>query len=784
MGATASIEHHEDLREEPLVTTARDVLDGLLEGLNGPQREAVVHGDGPLLILAGAGSGKTRVLTHRIAHLIHSGQARPHEILAITFTNKAAAEMRSRVERLLGGGTRGMWLSTFHAACARILRAHAERLGFTSQFTIYDQADARRLVKRSMEELGMDPKRHPSASVQNRISQAKNMLLDAGAYEALGGGPFEAAVAEVFAIYERDLQRSNAMDFDDLLLLTVSLLERHSGVRERYAQSFRHILVDEYQDTNHAQYRLLQLLVAERAAAGGGEDQGSPGGHRNLAVVGDDAQSVFGFRGADVRNILDFQADFPDATVVKLEQNYRSTQNILRAANAIIANNRGAIAKELWSDLGDGERIGVRELDDEHAEARHVVGEVERLLEGGVSRSEIAVFYRTNAMSRVLEDQLVRREIAYQVIGAAKFYERAEIKDAVAYLAILANPSDVVSFTRIANSPRRGIGQTTLARVVSHAMSVDEAVWSVAAEPDRVPGLTAAAARALTALMQTLAGLRERSRAGLGVAELIAAVLDETGYAAALEAEDTIEAQGRLENLEQLVEVAREFDAAAQPGEGGLDAFLQQVALSSATDQLASAGEPGGERTAEDTARDEGVLTLMTLHNAKGSEYRVVFITGCEDGVIPHSRALDEGGLEEERRLFYVGVTRAMRELHLSSARRRTTFGAGAYGLPSRFLGEIPAELCDQEEPAAFARPAMEGFRGATPVLGGGVRRTARAPRRVVEERFAVGDDVVHGSFGEGVVTGLQGDGVITVRFAGDGSERTLLAEYATLARG
>ncbi|MHB8492386.1 MAG: ATP-dependent helicase, partial [Solirubrobacteraceae bacterium] len=548
--------------------------------------------------------------------------------------------------------------------------------------------------------------------------------------------------------------------------------------------SFRHILVDEYQDTNHAQYRLLQLLVAE--AQGEGASGGDSRGHRNLAVVGDDAQSVFGFRGADVRNILDFQADFPDATVVKLEQNYRSTQNILRAANAIIANNRGALPKELWSELGDGEPIQVRELDDEHAEASYVVGEVERLLAAGAARREIAIFYRTNAMSRVLEDQLVRREIAYQVIGAAKFYERAEIKDAVAYLSFLANPHDVVSFTRIANTPRRGIGQTTLARVASHALSVDEAVWAVAADPELVPGLTAAAVRALAALMDTLADLRERARSELPVAELIAAVLSHTGYIQALEAEDTIESQGRIENLEQLIEVAREFDAASEPGLGTLDSFLQQVALTASTDQLAVA-EEGGAGTLEDGVErmpDQGVLTLMTLHNAKGSEYPVVFITGCEEGVIPHSRALDEGGLEEERRLFYVGVTRAMRTLHISSARRRTVFGTGTYGLASRFLEEIPEDLCDRGQERARVGQGAGLFSGGLGMAVDGGRGTARPPRSAAVERFAVGEDVVHGSFGEGVVTGLGGDGVITVRFSRDGSERTLLAEYANLARG
>jgi DNA helicase-2/ATP-dependent DNA helicase PcrA len=451
-------------------------LQELLEGLNEPQREAVTHGEGPLLILAGAGSGKTRVLAHRIAFLIYTDQAQAGEILAITFTNKAAKEMRERVEQLLGRGTRGMWLMTFHAACARILRAEAERLGYTRQFTIYDQADARRLAKRSADAVGVDPKRYTPAAIQNQISAAKNRLCDASAYRQSVGSPFEEMIADVYDIYERDLHRMNAMDFDDLLFRTVNLLELFEEVRERYTSTFRHVLVDEYQDTNHAQYRLLQLLVGGgRQPRRGGVEPGDrpayagPVGHRNLAVVGDDAQSIYSFRGADVRNILDFQDDFPDARVVKLEQNYRSTETILSAANAVIANNRGGIAKRLWSELGQGEQIQLRPLDDEHAEARFVVGEIERLVDDGASRAEIAVLYRTNAMSRVIEDTLVRREIAYQVIGGTKFYERAEIKDAIAYLSLLANAFDVVSFTRVANSPRRGIGQTSLSRVTNYA---------------------------------------------------------------------------------------------------------------------------------------------------------------------------------------------------------------------------------------------------------------------------------------------------------------------------
>ncbi len=772
-------------------------LQELLEGLNEPQREAVMHGEGPLLILAGAGSGKTRVLTHRIAFLIYTDQAQAGEILAITFTNKAAKEMRGRVEALLGRGMRGMWLMTFHAACARILRAEAERLGYTRQFTIYDQADARRLAKRSADAVGVDPKRFTPAAIHNQISAAKNRLRAAADCREAAGSPFEEMVADVYEIYERDLHRMNAMDFDDLLFRTVNLLELFPEVRERYAATFRHVLVDEYQDTNFAQYRLLQLLV------GGGRQQPERGasvnipGHRNLAVVGDDSQSIYSFRGAEVRNILDFQDDFPDARVVKLEQNYRSTETILSAANAVIANNRGGIAKRLWSELGEGDKVHVRALDDEHAEARFVVGEIERLLDEGAARAEIAVLYRTNAMSRVLEDTLVRREIAYQVIGGTKFYERAEIKDAIAYLSLLANPFDVVSFTRIANSPRRGLGQTSLARVLAHAAAVDTSVWQAASAPEEVPGLGAAAVKALRRFMGTmeelraLAGLPADDRrppggesegvAVLPIAELLEAVLSQSGYLEALEAERTIEAQGRLENLEQLVEVGREFDAGAAEGEDTLDVFLQEIALVA---------------DADSRSEDEGLVTLMTLHNAKGLEYPTVFIAGCEDGVFPHSRAIDEGELEEERRLFYVGVTRAMRALYLTYARRRAVFGAHTNGMRSRFLDEIPPELIDEPQQSVRwgAGQRMGPIHAGVGASGVGTQVGARAPasgdwaasgtrEAPAAVAFRLGEDVVHAAFGEGVVTGVEPDGVIVVRFAGDGSERKLMAEYAPVSR-
>jgi len=743
-------------------TVAEQRVDALLEGLNEPQRDAVTHGDGPLLILAGAGSGKTRVLTHRIAYLVHTGQARADELLAITFTNKAAQEMRERVELLLGRSTRGMWVLTFHAACTRILRVEAARLGYTRQFTIYDQADARRLVKQCLDGVGADPKRFTPAAVHSQISDAKNRLRDAAEYRSMIGSYFEQTVADAYELYERELLRFNAMDFDDLLVRAVNVLELFPEVRERYEQAFRHVLVDEYQDTNHAQYRWLTLLSGER---------------RNLAVVGDDAQSVYGFRGADIRNILDFEQDFPDAHVVKLEQNYRSTQTILSAANAVIRHNRDQVAKALWTELGEGDPIKVRMLADEHAEARYVLGAIEGLLDEGVSRSEVAVFYRTNAQSRVLEDALVRAEVPYQVIGGTKFYERAEIKDAIAYLSLLANPADQVSFVRVANSPRRGIGQTSLSRVIAYAATLGEPVWDVAAAADRVPGLGRAAISALTRFMDTMAELRELARGGASVGELLEAVLTRSGYLETLEAERTFEAAGRIENLEELVGVAREFDSSAElaPGDEagtGLDAFLAQIALVSDAD----------------TRRDDrGLITLMTLHNAKGLEYPIVFIIGCEEGVFPHSRSLDEGSLEEERRLCYVGITRAMRDLTLTYARRRTLFGAESFGLRSRFLDEIPGELTDSSDDVLGSGAGrISASRGPAGAGGPGLWAAASAPsagRRGPAPAYRIGDDVVHAAFGEGVVTGIEPDGIVVIRFAGDGSERRLLADVAPVTR-
>jgi DNA helicase II / ATP-dependent DNA helicase PcrA len=722
--------------------SAPAVIETLLEGLNEPQREAVLHAEGPLLILAGAGSGKTRVLTHRIAQLVGSGQARPGEILAITFTNKAAQEMRERVQGLVGGRARAMWVMTFHSACARMLRADAEKLGYTRGFTIYDEQDSLRLVKNCIEELDVDPKRFAPRGIRRQISDAKNQLLDAEAYRLKVSSFFEQTAADVYDLYEPRLHAANAMDFDDLLFRCVNLLELFEEVRERYRRAFRYVLVDEYQDTNRAQYRWLQLLCEE---------------HRNLAVVGDDDQAVYGFRGADIRNILDFERDWPDAHVVKLEQNYRSTQTILNASNSVIANNRSRKVKTLWSDLGEGDPVHVRELDDEHAEARFVVSEIERLVDEGASRDDIAVFYRTNAQSRVLEDMLVRYGVSYQVIGGTRFYERAEIKDALAYLTLLVNSSDTVAFGRIVNSPRRGIGQTSQARITGHANTLGEPVWDVAAQPEAIPGLGTAAVKAVGRFMSVMERLRERVDGGAGVGDLLHETLEETGYTEALQAERTVESQVRLENLEELVGVGREYDATSE--EPSVEEFLQQIALFSEQDNL----------------RDEqGLVTLMTLHNAKGLEFDTVFIIGMEEQVFPHSRAVEAGDLEEERRLAYVGITRARRELYLTSARARALFGNRDWNLRSRFIDEIPVDYTDADEGAPTGLQAAATWGGGAP----GAPEPS-GPGAV----FALGDDVVHARFGEGVIVGVEPGGLVVVRFAGDGSERKLMADYAPLKK-
>jgi DNA helicase-2/ATP-dependent DNA helicase PcrA len=720
----------------------------LLAGLNERQREAVTHPGGPILVVAGAGSGKTRVLTHRIAYLVEEGRARPSEILAITFTNRAAREMRERAEMLVGG-LRGMWVLTFHSACGRILRREAARLGYRSNFTIYDSADQTRLTKACLEALDYDPKRYPPRGIHAAISAEKNRLVPPDEFAERAATRWDAVVADVFRLYERRLHEANAMDFDDLLVRAVDLFERFPEVREHWQNVFRYLLVDEYQDTNHAQYRIVRLLGEE---------------HRQVFVVGDSDQAIYTFRGADIRNILDFERDFPDASVIALEQNYRSTQTILDAANAVIDHNAERLPKHLWSELGRGEPVRVVEVEDEHAEARLVASRIGALLEEGSSANEIAVFYRTNAQSRVLEDVLVRLGVQYQVIGGPRFYERAEIRDAVGYLQVLDNPSDEIALRRIINQPRRGIGDTTVDRLEALAASYGRTLWEAILElqDGELPAAAERSVRAFRALMEELS---ERVAAA-GVGAAVEAVVEGSGLLDALAAERTIEAQGRVENLQELVGVAREYQA--RTDDPTLTGFLQEVSLVADADAVETEG---------------GKVTLMTLHNAKGLEYASVFVIGMEQNLFPHVRALEEGDIEEERRLCYVAITRARERLTLTHARQRTLFGARGYNMPSQFLDEIPAAFVERERPAP-PRPAGGGAWRPSTVRA----TTSGAAMRGVEPRedvpvLHVGDAVRHEQLGEGIVIGVDAGGQVVVRFAVDGSERRLLLAYAPLAR-
>ncbi len=706
-----------------------------LADLNEAQREAVLATEGPLLVVAGAGSGKTRVLTYRVAHLIHAVGVKPNEILAITFTNKAAGEMRERLERMLGATARAIWILTFHAACGRMLRREAERLGYRSTFTIYDDQDQVRLVKACLEELGKDPKRFSPRGIHAQISRAKNELVSPDEYLARVASFWDQTVAETYEVYQRRLHASNAVDFDDLLMLTVQVFERFPEALGRWRKAFRYVLVDEYQDTNHAQYRFLRLLAGE---------------HRNICAVGDQDQSIYSFRSADIRNILEFEKDFPGTHVVTLEQNYRSTNRILRAANEVIEQNRERKPKRLFSDLGEGDAVRVVEVEDEHAEARFVAAEIASLIDQGVSASEIAVFYRTNAQSRVLEDVLVRQDVPYQVIGGPRFYERAEIRDATAYLSVLVNPQDATSLLRIANRPRRGIGDTSIQRLVTHAEATGRTLFQAMSDPEAA-GVAPASCRAIRGFHATMESLMALSQE-LPVEELLERVLEKTGTLEALEAERTIEARGRIENLQELVGVAREYRQ--QTADASLAGFLQDIALVS--DQ--------------DTIRDDrGLVTLMTLHNAKGLEFRAAYLIGMEEGIFPHIRAIEEQGVEEERRLCYVGMTRAMERLTLTHTLSRSLFGRRNYNLASRFLDELPSEV-ERER----LRPSSWSGYGSPPTAG-------------VEPRpglvLSTGDAVRHGSLGEGIVTAVEPGGVVTIRFAEDGTERRLMVEYAPLEK-
>ncbi|MFO1538226.1 MAG: DNA helicase PcrA [Actinomycetota bacterium] len=758
--------------------------DAVLAGLNPVQREAVTAADGPLLVVAGAGSGKTRVLTHRIAHLIAERRASPFQILAITFTNKAAGEMKERVAGLVGPMARRMWVATFHSACSRILRREAEHLGMKSAFTIYDQTDAVRLVDFVRRDLDLDPKRFPPRQLHSRISAAKNELVLPDAYAASATTPHEKVLAQVYAEYQRRLLDANAVDFDDLLVLTVRLFREHPDVLARWQQRFAHVLVDEFQDTNVAQWELVQRLAE---------------GHRNLLVVGDTDQSIYRFRGADYRNLLRFEEEFPDASIIVLDQNYRSTQRILDAANAVIANNAARRPKHLWTEQVGGELCTRYQAEDEHDEAAFVAGEIVRLSDSeGVRFQDCAVFYRTNAQSRVLEEALVRANLPYRVVGGVKFYDRREVKDALAYLRALVNPDDEVSWKRIVNVPRRGVGDTSLARVDRYAQA-QELTFREALREGAAAGVTG---KALGGIRDLLALMEEFEQvAPEGVTATVEAVLHRTGYLAELESERTIEAVGRIENLRELVGVCQEFDAAldggnasvlaalADLGDGAeieipeglrrVQAFLESVALVTDLDQV--------------EGEEVRAVTLMTLHAAKGLEFPVVFLTGLEDGIFPHVRSLgDPDELEEERRLCYVGITRAMERLYLCHAWSRTLFGATDYYPPSRFLNEIPEELVRTvgERQSRRGRDEHRDDVVAAAARGGAADDPPRPPvtsgaRGAEAIGLRVGDDVVHEVFGEGVILDLAGAGdaaEAVVHFRDAGEKRLLLA-WAPLTR-
>ena len=640
----------------------------LLQGLNGPQRRAVEHRGSPLLVVAGAGSGKTRVLTHRVAHLIATGDATPWQVLAITFTNKAADEMRERLVGLVGQVAEKMWVSTFHAACVRILRAHADRLGYRKSFTIYDDADSRRLVEQVARELNIDLKKIPSRGIQAAISGAKAELTGPGPFRDAAQTVFERRIGDVYIEYQNRLQAASAMDFDDLLANTVRLLRECPDVLDAYRKRFVHVLVDEYQDTNRAQNEIVLLLGAQSG---------------NVTVVGDHDQAIYGWRQADIRNILEFEEAFPTAAVIPLEQNYRSTQTILEAANAVIANNVTRVPKDLWSEGERGERIRRFRAEDEYEEAGWVASEISRLHETEpLNYGDVAVFFRTNAQSRALEDALMRAEIPYKVVGGTRFYERREVKDILAYLQVLANPADEIAARRIVNVPRRGVGETSVERLAAWARA-NEMSFAAALSFSDEAGVSGKASKGIAVLRGLLEDLRRMVEAGAGPGELVAEVAERTGYLEELEAEDTVESRGRIENVAELATGAARFT--------DLDEFLESVAL------IADSDDIDGDGTR---------VSLMTLHTAKGLEFPAVFLVGMEDGVFPHLRALDDPlQLEEERRLAYVGITRAQRHLYVTHAWSRTTWGMSSHAIPSRFLSELPEELVEDIGPSWRSRP-------------------------------------------------------------------------------
>jgi DNA helicase-2/ATP-dependent DNA helicase PcrA len=748
-------------------------IDALLDGLNPEQRAAVVHEGGPLLIVAGAGSGKTRVLTHRIAYLLAARDVAPHEILAITFTNKAAGEMAARVAALVGPRARAMWVMTFHSACVRILRREAKRFGYPSSFSIYDQADSQRLMALACRELELDAKQFPPKAMAAQVSNLKNELIDYETFASRAQTAREKALAEAYGEYQRRLLQAGAMDFDDLIMVTVNLFQAMPEVAAEYRRRFRHVLVDEYQDTNHAQYILIRELVSGTeplfsGRAAGAEPERESIAPSELCVVGDADQSIYAFRGATIRNIVEFEQDYPDATVILLEQNYRSTQNILAAANAVVSQNVARKPKNLWSDQGAGPPIVGYVADNEHDEAAFVAEEVDRLTDAGqATPGQVAVFYRTNAQSRVFEEVFIRVGLPYRVVGGVRFYERREVRDLLAYLRVIANPADEVSLRRVLNVPKRGIGDRAEEYVAAFALRERITFAEALARPADVPGLAARSANAIKGFNALLDELRDFAEAG-HVAELAEAVLDRTGYQESLESSPDLQDASRVENLEEMVSVAREFDGSHE--EGTLAEFLEQVSLVADADQIPEGEDHGG------------LVTMMTLHTAKGLEFPVVFLTGMEEEVFPHQRSLnDPKELEEERRLAYVGITRAEQRLYLTRAIARNWWGRPSFHKQSRFLGEIPAGLIEWRRDAAAAMstlmPAQERM---------AQRPGTRSPGNRSVPSLASGDMVTHDKFGLGTVVSTEGYGdqaEAKIDFGGEYGVKHLVLRYAPLEK-
>ena len=800
-----------------------------IDTLNDPQREAVVTTEGPLLVLAGAGSGKTRVLTYRIANIIERDLAAPWEILAITFTNKAAAEMRERLGQLVGGRSRGMWVSTFHSMCGRILRADAERLGFTKGFTIYDTDDLKRLYKDIMASLNIDPKRFPVNALMNRISQAKNDLVVPADFEASATDPVGKQAARVYTRLQERLRAANAMDFDDMLLYGYLLLKHHEDVRAAYQQRFRYIMVDEYQDTNRAQYAITQLLAA---------------GHRNIMVVGDDDQSIYSWRGADLRNILEFESDYPEARVVKLEQNYRSVGNILAAANAVIANNRHRKEKRLFTASGDGDKISVYLAADERDEGRWIAGEIEKRRADGLSYNNMAVFYRTNAQSRMLEDMLLRAGVPYRIVGGTKFFDRAEIRDVMAYLTLVVNPADDIAAKRVINVPRRGIGKATIERIDQFGLEMNMPFLTAAELAIVDEEIRPATRRAVGEFLQVI---KDAQSYGGNLRKIIEMVIDKAGLIRALEDEATDEARGRIENIQEFLGVVDEFtethdveDADYAAPTAGEDAGGEPVRVLRG-DSLADFIEWVRLRTDMDMVAEDGqAVTLMTVHSSKGLEFDCVWVAGMEETLFPHMNSVgDAASVEEERRLAYVAITRARKKLYLTCAQQRQIFGQTHANPVSRFIGEIPGELrqttglgsagfsgtgwekrgsrrgiagsgTEAGEGRVFGRSSASGSRGrsfeefrASGGLGRGERATgagsglgssAGASRRgagvnpnagkkaVARATFAAGDAVDHKTFGRGTVVKVDGD-TLHIKFAKTGQTKKLLKDYAPIVK-